>query len=71
MTTNNGTKAVVLREVASFTGRPEVYQIRLHGNGVLSCSCPSWRFAKKEERPFACKHMRAAGFAPSYQILLA
>jgi hypothetical protein len=68
---SNGTKAIVLREVASFSGRPDVYQIRLHASGVLSCSCPSWRFAKKEERPFACKHMRAAGFPAIFQVVLA
>ena len=71
MTTNNGMKAVVLREVASFTGRPEVYQIKMNAGGQIWCGCPSWRYAKREQRPYACKHMRALGFGPVYDVLLA
>jgi hypothetical protein len=68
---SNSMKAVVLKEVASFTGRPEVYQIKVNPGGALSCSCPAWRFAKKEQRPYACKHMRASGFGATYEVLLA
>jgi hypothetical protein len=68
MASRNGMKAIVLKEVASFTGRPEVYQIRMTTGGQTYCTCPAWRFSR-EHQP--CKHMKSFGFGTAYEPLMA
>lgn len=52
---NNGSKAQVLATVHSFVNG-NTYEIRKGRDGVVYCSCPSWRFSK--ERPRTCKHLQ-------------
>lgn len=36
-----------------------VYEVRRHADGVLSCSCPGWRFNKPAQgQPKTCRHVR-------------
>jgi len=54
-------KSVVIANIASKSDPDRAYSLTAHSDGVVSCSCPSWRFQKIAPAARTCKHMREFG----------
>jgi len=50
---------VVLARVPSSSNPSKSYEIRRGGDGVVYCTCPSWRFQKNSPSNRTCKHIEA------------
>lgn len=48
------TESEVVARYNSTRTPSNVYEVRRHPDGVLSCSCPGWRFSKV--KPKTCRH---------------
>jgi predicted nucleic acid-binding Zn finger protein len=40
-------------------GQSGEYTLKLHADGVASCSCPAWRFSRAPKGQKLCKHLIA------------
>lgn len=49
------TEAEVVGRYNSTRNPANVYDVKRHADGVLSCSCPGWKFSGQ---PKACRHTR-------------
>ena len=47
----------VLARVPSSSNPSKSYEIRRGGDGVVYCTCPSWRFQKNSPSARTCKHI--------------
>jgi hypothetical protein len=50
------TEAEVVGRYNSTRNPANVYDVKRHADGTLSCSCPGWRFCK--EAPKTCRHVK-------------
>jgi len=53
-----GDPPVVLGRFNSSRSMDILYTVMQHQDGVMSCSCPAWKFSKKRLGHFECKHTR-------------
>lgn len=60
-------KALVISTVPSQSSNKS-YTLTAHADGVVSCSCPAWKFQKVTPAERVCKHMRAFGVLNARQI---
>jgi hypothetical protein len=57
--TNHPTSLVV-GKFQSMTSPGKFYEIRRGKDGVVYCTCPAWKFQKKEYgQPRTCKHLKS------------
>lgn len=52
---------MVIAKVSSKSNPDKQYEINAHGDGVVSCTCPAWKFQRIPADARTCKHIREFG----------
>jgi hypothetical protein len=50
-------KGTLLAQVPSESNPNRKYDVRVGADGVVYCTCPSWRFNRAPKADRVCKHM--------------
>lgn len=53
-----GNEPVVIGRFNSSRSLDIIYAVKKHQDGVMSCTCPAWKFSKKRLGYFDCRHTR-------------
>jgi predicted nucleic acid-binding Zn finger protein len=63
-------KAILAAWIQSYTDPTKRYELKIR-DGVVSCSCPAWRFNLRGTNPRTCKHIDVFQTADGLEKMLA